>query len=466
MQNIKNNFIVKYSDVNVNNVIYDNFSMANDGKHVVSKMWYQQKNIQTNIQPHTFYVQTPALKIHSVPNNQNDDLLLILTDSSIFEQLDKRSVSEIKSQEAHRKYGMIKPTYKSSINNPDDDDTIDVLRLKIGNCKFFYKDKTPRNLQEVLDSSLLQKGSLIKVIIEIGMVMMNIEQNFIFTNLILKQAQILPLQPKIIDLTEYSFVDDEPQINQSDSIMSINIDDVVLNTQTEYINDNSAYSNNSSDSRSTKSTKSAELTKSPKLPLISSLSDIEQKLINGIAHKSDNTLVNQTENKVEQNIQQSQPDQTNQSKQFKTRGRPPKKAQTLIQTPTQTTMQTQQIKSNLKTPEKQVLEIINLAVDNSSDSESEEQSDESNSETKSEESDNSTNSTTSSNSSDSSNLKSDGSYSPMNYNSADVGDLINHLNKLELSNKNEPDKKMTNKKLQNNGKTSKVPVNQKTKTKN
>lgn len=266
------NCVIKYGDINIQNIVYDDFILANDGKHVVSKVWYQDSEY---LPPHTFYIQTHNLKIHEIPEDENGDLLLVLDDTEVFENLDKRAVSQIKAKDVHKKYGLIKPTYKSSINNPDDNDSIEVLRLKVGNCNFFYKDKSPKKIGDILKTKLLQKGSYVRVIIEIGMVMMNIEQNFIFTNLILKQAQIYPLVPKVIDISEYSFVDDEPEQNMSQN--SINIDDVILNTQTEYMNSETP---NKNSSESTKSNWDVPINKSL---------DAVKLILNNNSNKSDNS---------------------------------------------------------------------------------------------------------------------------------------------------------------------------------
>lgn len=288
MQNQAKNWITKYNDVKIQNIMYDEFVLANDGKHVVSKIWYKDTNLN---QAHTFYIQTHNLKIYEIPNNKNGDLLLVLDNNELFENIDKRSVEEIKTKGVHKKYGLVKPIYKSSINSPinstANNNTIEVLRLKVGNCNFFYKDKSPKKITDVLQSNLLQKGSYVRVIIEIGMVMMNIEQKIIFTNLILKQAQILPLMPKVIDITEYSFVDDEHdefnefnKFNESNGLKNdtINLDNVILNTQTEYMTyctDNKTDSPNSpnSCSESNKQTSPTKAINTMKLTLDETCSD-------------------------------------------------------------------------------------------------------------------------------------------------------------------------------------------------
>ena len=243
------NWITKYNDAKVQNIIYDDFILANDSKHVVSKIWYKE---ECSNQPHTFYVQIDNLKIYEIPESENDSLLLEIKNTNFFESLDKKSIEQIKKNEIHKKYGLVKPTYISSITNPDDNDKIETLRLKIGKCNFFYKDKLPKKFNEVKNYNYLQKDCYVKVIIEIGMVMMNLKQNFIFTNLILKQIQIKPIIPKVIEITEYSFIDDENETTNNNinginyNANSVNIDNVVLNTQTEcanYNTDNDSVSN-------------------------------------------------------------------------------------------------------------------------------------------------------------------------------------------------------------------------------
>ena len=58
MESQSKNYVVKYGDVNIQNIVYDDFILANDKKHVVSKVWYQDSECS---QPHTFYIQTHNL---------------------------------------------------------------------------------------------------------------------------------------------------------------------------------------------------------------------------------------------------------------------------------------------------------------------------------------------------------------------------------------------------------------------
>lgn len=229
--NQHNNFIVKYKNVNFQNIVYDDFVLASDKNHVVAKLWYKHENVE---QPHTFFIQTTPLKIYQVPENENDDLLVELNDISVFENLDLKSVEQVKFKEAHKKYGLIKPTYKSTLSTFEENRTLETLRLRIDHSKFFYKDKKPKKIQEILKNKLLQKGMMVKLIIQIDSIVMNIEQNFIFTNIILRQVQIFPLLPKIVELSEYSFIDDDEEFINNEIQQSQDMNDMTLNTQTEY----------------------------------------------------------------------------------------------------------------------------------------------------------------------------------------------------------------------------------------
>lgn len=323
----KQNIVIKHSDVKFENIVYDDFIVANDEKHVVSKIWY--KNDKSEL--HTFYIQTDCLKLCEDPNNEKKELLLLLNNSIFFDDLDKKSVAQVKLKEIHKKYGLIKPTYRSSINNSgDNNDSVDMLKLKIGNCNFFYKNKSPKDFDEVMQLNLLKKGTSVKLIIEVGMIMMNVKQNFIFTNLVLKQAQIQPVIPKIVEITEYSFIDDYPndypndylddnldsctvdfvnknnKNNKNNSTINfpfVNIDHVVLNTQTEYENNSNNSYNSDNNNITNENININHLNKLNKLENISETSDTSNT---SNTPKMSNTKLTKYENNIP-----SQSDSTN-----------------------------------------------------------------------------------------------------------------------------------------------------------
>lgn len=230
------NTVKKCGDINFNKMVFENFIMANDDKHLISKIWYQESEL---IQPTSFYVQTSNLKLHTVPKTANDDLLLIVDNPNFFDELDKVSVNFIKSTGILKKYGLQKTTFKSNLSNPDNNSNLESLRLKIGNCDFYQRNKLLGKINDVLNLGVLQKDINVKAIIEIDFITINVKQNFIFTNLVIKQAQIQKLSPKKIELTEYSFIDDDldDDINQ-DTHSDIKMEELMLNTQTEYMEDN------------------------------------------------------------------------------------------------------------------------------------------------------------------------------------------------------------------------------------
>ncbi len=240
--------IVKHNKIDVKKIVYEDFTLASGDKHVVSKIWYQDNE---NTQPHTFYIQTSALKVHEV----NDESIMLVLDKTelidnaeLFDKLDKLFLERIKKNEITKKYELKKTIYKSTSREASNNSNINVLEFNIGNCKFFSNDAVSKKFSEV--KHLIKKGSSLKIIFEVDKIVVDIKKNFIFTNMILTQAQI-KIVPNKIELSEYSFVDEE---SDSES-KSLKIDGAMLDNYTEYMD---AYKNSESDSEDSMSEKSKE----------------------------------------------------------------------------------------------------------------------------------------------------------------------------------------------------------------
>ena len=240
--------IVKHNKIDVSKIVYEDFILANGEKHMISKIWYQDNE---NIQPHTFYIQTSVLKVHEV---NNDSILFALDNTELYDTLDKVILGKIKATEITKKCGLKKTIFKSITNDVPDNKNLTVLNFKIGNCQFFSNSTVPKKYADV--KHLIKCGASMKIIFEIDKIIVDIKKNFIFTNIILTQAQI-KLTPNKIELNEYSFIDGDSETEtenaKKNKNINSNINDAMLSNHTEYMEKEDVNSDNESVSEDTDS---------------------------------------------------------------------------------------------------------------------------------------------------------------------------------------------------------------------
>jgi len=255
----RTNLVLKQLNVNPQKIVFEDFNLTDDKQYVVSKIWYQENE---SSQPHTLFIQPTNLKVYEM--TKNNDIILELSDKdhSLFEALDKLSINVAKTSGVIRKYSMKDVKYKTIINEVDFDTPkkqINALRLKIINgdnhTKFFLNDRVPKSIDDV--KKLLTRGTEIKVIIELDELIVDLKNNVIFTNVILKQALVKKMRPLKTELCEYSFVESDCEQQSEQVKVSPPNKDTMLNTQTEYLDQNTAMSEKS------KSTKEKPQVKQP-----------------------------------------------------------------------------------------------------------------------------------------------------------------------------------------------------------
>lgn len=224
-------FILKYGSVDLSKVTYDEFVESEDKQIMVSKIWYQKDEVS---RPQTFYIQVQDLKVDEV---KSGNMMAILSDSTLFSQLDKKSLEVAKSKSVSKKFGLKNPKYKPMITEMSDtnNNSFDALKLAISDgsnggktTQFFVgKNKISKNFDEV--KGLLKAGTNVKVILEVDGLMVDTKHNNIYTNIVLKQVLVPMIVPLRLELSEYSFIDSDNE--EETKQMSTKF--VALNTQTE-----------------------------------------------------------------------------------------------------------------------------------------------------------------------------------------------------------------------------------------
>lgn len=262
--------ILKYDQVDLSKVVYDEFVESSDKQFVVSKIWYQKD--ETN-RPQTFYVQTQKLKIDEL---KSGNILAIVDDSSLYSQLDKKSLEMAKSKNVSKKFGLKGLKYKPMVTeiNASEDKNFDALLLSTfegssttQSTKFFVgRDKTPKSFEDV--RSMLKPGTSLKAILEVDGLTIDTKHNIIYTNVILRQALVPVVVPLRLELSEYSFIDSDNEEEQ----LKPTTDAVVLEAHTEHPNQESE----KDEKREKKEKKTKPLPKSLPTPSPSSSEEEEQ----------------------------------------------------------------------------------------------------------------------------------------------------------------------------------------------
>lgn len=257
------NYIIKENNFNSEKMSFENFTETGDKKFVISKIWYREN---PKVRPTSLFIQTANLRVHEANENC---LSLIITNFETYNAIDTAVLKKIKQDSIVRKYGLKSPSYKSTVGESTNDKNLNVLRFnKISNTKFFVDDhKTAKSYCDVKE--LINSETTLKIIFEIDKVIVDIAKNYIFTYMTLSQVRI-KIVPQKIELSEYSFLDDDSdklddssdELNNSEDLNNLNkltnqcktIDKTILNTQTEYMDDlndnnsNNKFENQQSDS--------------------------------------------------------------------------------------------------------------------------------------------------------------------------------------------------------------------------
>lgn len=210
-----NNSVIKYSKVDTSKVKFDDIEKSANKKYATSKIWYCENKGSYK----TLLIQSSLYKVYDV--TENNELLLYVDNAQLFSQIDNASINYVKGNEVIKTLSLKNVSYKTIISTIDNNKT-NLLRLpiiyghnNIENTMFFTtKDKKSMTFKDIKDKNISLNN--VKVIFEVDGLIVDIEKNSIFTNLILRQVMIQRPTPQKITLTEYSFVDSESQKEDTD----------------------------------------------------------------------------------------------------------------------------------------------------------------------------------------------------------------------------------------------------------
>jgi hypothetical protein len=230
--------VLKYNNVNLKKIMFDEFVMTNSGQYIVSKIWYQSSESDY---PKSTHVQIPLLKIDEVTKSDNIVLNTDADITSFFDKIDQMALEFLKKSGVTKTYGLKNVKFVQIVKEINKANELNVnknvLKLKImkniskSNTKFFVMG-TRSSSDFVNVRNMLTVNAKIKTIVELDGIVIDIMKNEIFVNVILRQVLIEKVKPLRVDLIEYSFIDsDEENVEP----VAAYINDVVLNTNTEYV---------------------------------------------------------------------------------------------------------------------------------------------------------------------------------------------------------------------------------------
>lgn len=208
--------VLNYKTVDTKKILYDASVpiVRNNGKFILTKIWYQESRA---VPPKPLFYQTEYLEILDV--SQEGEIILNVDNVELFQKVDELSISTVKSQNIVKTNNMKSVKYRTIVseNETDNGAKQNVIKAEIAmkNIQFFIGDKNPLSFDDV--KAHIEKGTKIKLIVEVEGILTDLKNNIIFTNIIPKQVLIHKLKPVSYNLTEYSFVDSNESDNSDDS---------------------------------------------------------------------------------------------------------------------------------------------------------------------------------------------------------------------------------------------------------
>lgn len=242
------NNIFNIEHVNFDKIVYGDPIVVEKDKYIVIKLWYDFNSQRNKFDsPETFFIRNPEM---TISGTMKDELSFNLDETTkkvydFYTELDQRSIKYIEVNDILKKYNLKGVRYRTIINQHIDDENINFFRTRIINgsknpTKVF--DIYRNILQQEKQNSILQIGSKVKTIIEPDAIVIDLQNKKIFTNIILRQMLVTYakfLEPKKVELTEYSFIDSDSEYCNKKEIDNICCDDfnsAIMNTQTECFN--------------------------------------------------------------------------------------------------------------------------------------------------------------------------------------------------------------------------------------
>lgn len=241
------NLVLRHSNINENKILFDDLVLTPNKKYVISKMWYQQNETS---RPVSMFIQTSSLKIYETTKTGDIILVLDKNDSSVFEKIDGKSVDFVKSQNVTKNYNLKNVKYKTIVSEVTvgKDENINALKIRVmtgENPTKFFVSGNKKCLSYDNAKSLLANGNNVKIILEIDGIIVDLQNNTILTNVIPRQILIQKLKPRKCNLSEYSFIDSDNSDDEN-KVGDDNVKDASLNTQTEYLDQNTTVSDKES----------------------------------------------------------------------------------------------------------------------------------------------------------------------------------------------------------------------------
>lgn len=224
--------IFKLRDIDTSNIIYDDIIEYNNGNFLVSKIWIGEDEIKSLI------VQSSYLKLYKY-NETN--MILIPNEHMInfLESIDELTYNFIHKNEIIKKYKLKNYTYKTLINELNDNDK--VLRIRILNDKkptLFFIASNKQKINQFEIKNRIDKIDCVKIIFEIDSFIIDTKNKIMFTNIIARHVLLheIKLKPIKTELTEYSFLESDSDNDNHNKQLQDN--EIILNTQTEYFDEN------------------------------------------------------------------------------------------------------------------------------------------------------------------------------------------------------------------------------------
>jgi hypothetical protein len=228
-----NEYITTQNTLLPTNIVYDKPELSKDNKYIISKMWSYKNNTKKSL-----FFQTPLTEVIKLSSNNSLIFALNTKCNKLFEQIDAHTISFLKTSNTLAKFELNNPMYNSIVESYENEEphNIDVVNISLsGKSIKYYLNEESVEIQETEAKKLLSmKGTKIRTILEFDGIIINKKKSIIFTNIKIRQIQIMYIEPKKIELVECSFIgsdNDEENNNhfiRSNKSLSVNKQQLVI----------------------------------------------------------------------------------------------------------------------------------------------------------------------------------------------------------------------------------------------
>lgn len=225
------------------NFVYDKPFLNN--KLVTMKIWYKRNTV-----PSTLFIQ---LGQSQIVETTEDEIIINIPNNNakFYETLDKLSILKAKEYEILKRFNISGKINYSAIMRTKtfDNGHIDVLKFQVVDLPeqltVFDSDKNLLDQSQYV--SMLSIGTKVNIIAEVDSVILDTENQHMYTNLIARQLLLYVVKPQILKLSEYSFLEEHEQTETSNT-NSDSINSETKNTQMNQFSDNKCETENNYDS--------------------------------------------------------------------------------------------------------------------------------------------------------------------------------------------------------------------------